>query len=82
MRRPPPRPPAPISALSTVTAEIIHDRGAANVSDASVSVVIPNWNGRRWLAPCLAALAGQELAPAEVIVVDNGSDDGSPAVPA
>ena len=47
------------------------------MSDASVSVVIPNWNGRDWLGPCLAALAGQELAPAEVIVVDNGSHDGS-----
>ena len=47
------------------------------MSDASVSVVIPNWNGRGWLGPCLAALADQELAPAEVIVVDNGSHDGS-----
>jgi GT2 family glycosyltransferase len=47
------------------------------VSSAAVSVVIPNWNGRDWLGPCLAALSGQELAPAEVIVVDNGSHDGS-----
>jgi GT2 family glycosyltransferase len=46
-------------------------------SDPAVSVVIPNWNGRRWLAGCLEALAGQELAPAEVIVIDNGSEDGS-----
>jgi len=43
----------------------------------AVSVVIPNWNGRRWLPGCLAALAAQQLAPAEVIVVDNGSDDDS-----
>jgi GT2 family glycosyltransferase len=43
----------------------------------AVSVVIPNWNGRRWLDACLAALAAGELAPAEVIVVDNGSRDGS-----
>jgi len=42
-----------------------------------VSVVIPNWNGRRWLPGCLEALAAQELAPAEVILVDNGSTDGS-----
>jgi GT2 family glycosyltransferase len=42
-----------------------------------VSVVIPNWNGRRWLPGCLEALASQELAPAEVIFVDNGSTDGS-----
>jgi GT2 family glycosyltransferase len=46
------------------------------VSDA-VSVVIPCWNGRRWLSGCLGSLAAQRLAPAEVIVVDNGSADGS-----
>ncbi len=42
-----------------------------------VSVVVPNWNGVRWLPDCLAALDEQVLAPAEVIVVDNGSTDGS-----
>jgi GT2 family glycosyltransferase len=44
---------------------------------ATVSIVIPNWNGRRWLPGCLASLAAQTLAPTEVIVVDNGSADGS-----
>jgi len=43
----------------------------------AVSVVVPNWNGRRWLPACLAALARQHPAPAEVVVVDNGSHDGS-----
>lgn len=43
----------------------------------AVSIVIPNFNGRRWLPACLAALGGQRLAPAEVLVVDNGSSDGS-----
>jgi GT2 family glycosyltransferase len=42
-----------------------------------VSAVIPNWNGREWLGSCLGALAAGELSPAEVIVVDNGSTDGS-----
>jgi GT2 family glycosyltransferase len=44
---------------------------------SSVSVVIPNWNGRDWLPRCLQAMREQELPPAEVIVVDNGSSDGS-----
>ncbi len=39
--------------------------------------MIPNWNGRRWLPGCLQAVGRQRVAPAEVIVVDNGSDDGS-----
>lgn len=42
-----------------------------------ITVVIPNWNGRRWLPECLAAVAAQELPAREVIVVDNGSTDGS-----
>jgi GT2 family glycosyltransferase len=42
-----------------------------------VSVVIPNWNGRRWLPECLRSLAAQTDPADEVIVVDNGSDDGS-----
>ncbi len=42
-----------------------------------ISVVVPNWNGRSWLPACLAALRGQERAADEVIVVDNGSRDGS-----
>jgi hypothetical protein len=42
-----------------------------------VSVVVPNWNGRHWLPGCLESLDAQTRAPAEVIVVDNGSSDGS-----
>jgi GT2 family glycosyltransferase len=44
---------------------------------ASVSVVVPNLNGERWLPGLMASLERQELRPAEVIVVDNGSTDGS-----
>jgi GT2 family glycosyltransferase len=40
-------------------------------------MIIPNWNGRRWLPACLGAIGDQTQAPAEVIVVDNGSSDGS-----
>ncbi len=43
----------------------------------SVAVVVPNWNGLRWLPGCLGAVARQRPAPAEVLVVDNGSRDGS-----
>ncbi len=44
-----------------------------------VAIVIPNWNGRRWLPECVRAITTQAMAPAEVIVVDNGSVDGSVA---
>lgn len=42
-----------------------------------VSVVIPNWNGARFLPTCLDSLRAQTHPPLEVIVVDNGSQDGS-----
>jgi GT2 family glycosyltransferase len=42
-----------------------------------VAVIVPNWNGRRWLGQCLRALSEQTSPPAEVIIVDNGSSDGS-----
>ncbi|MBP5298155.1 MAG: glycosyltransferase family 2 protein [Lachnospiraceae bacterium] len=41
------------------------------------SVVIPNYNGLKFLPTCLASLALQTVTDFEVIVVDNGSTDGS-----
>ena len=43
----------------------------------SVSVVIPNWNGRKFLTECLDSLKGQTFRDFEAIPVDNGSTDGS-----
>lgn len=42
-----------------------------------VSVIIVNWNGRHHLSDCLESLAGQSYRDFEVILVDNGSVDGS-----
>lgn len=41
-----------------------------------VAVVIPNWNGKKFLKPCLDSLATQ-IKLDDIIVVDNGSTDGS-----
>ncbi len=45
-----------------------------------VAVVIVNYDGERLLPACLAALAAQTLAPAQIVVADNGSRDGSLAL--
>ena len=45
-----------------------------------VSVVIPVFNGERYLAAALESVAGQTRPPQEIIVVDDGSRDGSSAV--
>jgi hypothetical protein len=42
-----------------------------------VAVIIPNWNGKRFLVPCLASLRAQTFTDFAVYVVDNGSTDGS-----
>lgn len=42
-----------------------------------ISVVILNWNGRRYLYDCLTSLQAQTYTDFEVIMVDNGSTDGS-----
>jgi GT2 family glycosyltransferase len=42
-----------------------------------ISVIILNWNGIHHLESCLDALSAQTYSPVEVIVVDNGSTDGS-----
>lgn len=47
-----------------------------------VTVVIPNWNGRRHLPAALASLRSQSSAPARILVVDNGSTDGSDSMAA
>ncbi len=41
------------------------------------TVVIPNWNGRRFLKTCLDSLRAQTYPAIEVIIADNGSSDGS-----
>jgi hypothetical protein len=42
-----------------------------------VQVVIPNWNGRKLLSSCLEALHAQTFEDFTILVVDNGSTDGS-----
>jgi GT2 family glycosyltransferase len=42
-----------------------------------VSVIIPNWNGRKFLAECIDSLKEQTFQDFETILVDNGSTDGS-----
>lgn len=43
----------------------------------SISVIVPNLNGERFLSTCLDALRAQTCRPAETILVDDGSADGS-----
>jgi glycosyltransferase involved in cell wall biosynthesis len=57
----------------------------APASDATpelVSVIIPVFNGERYLAEAIRSVLAQDWRPLEVIVVDDGSTDASRAVAA
>ena len=42
-----------------------------------VTIVIPNYNGRRLLENCLKTLENQTYTDFKVLIIDNGSTDGS-----
>lgn len=42
-----------------------------------LSIIIPNWNGKKFLKECLDSLKKQTYNNFEIILVDNGSTDGS-----
>jgi hypothetical protein len=44
---------------------------------AKVSLIVVNHNGRDFIVNCLRALEGQLLKDFEIIIIDNGSSDGS-----
>jgi glycosyltransferase involved in cell wall biosynthesis len=50
------------------------------VTDCLVSVIVPVYNGERFLAAALDSIRAQDHRPLETIVVDDGSDDGTPAI--
>jgi GT2 family glycosyltransferase len=45
----------------------------------SSTIVIPNWNGRRFLGRCFSALRAQTASDFRIVLVDNGSSDDSVA---
>jgi GT2 family glycosyltransferase len=46
-------------------------------SSSRIAVVIVNWNGRAYTLECLRSLQEQQHTELEVVLVDNGSIDGS-----
>ena len=42
-----------------------------------VAIIIPNWNGQKWLRPCLDSLQQSTFTDWKCIVIDNASEDES-----
>src|SRR5574337_525468 len=65
---------ATVSALST-TNDDPRPAGAPRIS-----VVMPTYNGERFLRAALESILGQSFRDFEVIVIDDGSTDSTPAI--
>jgi glycosyltransferase involved in cell wall biosynthesis len=65
----------PLAAASTAPIEIVELNGPCSV--AVVSVIVPAYNNRRYLHDLLTGVGPQLGDQAELIVVDDGSTDGS-----
>ena len=42
-----------------------------------ISIVVINWNGKKFLSACLQSLRVQTYQDVETLVIDNASTDGS-----
>ena len=51
--------------------------GVSKVSLPLVSIIIPNYNGYKWLKLCIPSLMKTNYSEYEIIIVDNGSTDQS-----
>lgn len=54
------------------------EKNLANAAARRVSIVIPAWNQLDYTRGCLASLEPDAAAGAELILIDNGSTDGTP----
>lgn len=48
--------------------------------DVGISILVPVYNGERYLGEALASILAQSSGADEVLVIDDGSDDGSAAL--
>jgi cellulose synthase/poly-beta-1,6-N-acetylglucosamine synthase-like glycosyltransferase len=69
-----------LSLLSLALFGVRRPSDGMPAGSASVSVIIPTFNGGSGLGPSIASLHRQTLRPAEIIVVDDGSTDETRAI--
>lgn len=71
----------PVISLQLLTEVLLNPPfSALSVSQLTISVALCTYNGERYLPEQLASIADQTLLPNEVVIVDDGSSDGSVAL--
>ena len=63
-----------------VARRAVHSRAGRRLRRPDVSVIVPFYNVERYLADCLDSILAQNLPHLEVLLVDDGSPDGSRAI--
>lgn len=69
-------PAAPPSPATTELGDTAPGGAAATAAVADVSVILPLYNGARYVADAVRSVAAQTLLPTQLVVVDDGSSDG------
>src|SRR5699024_3331776 len=59
--------------------QILRQKGGQGMSEVLLSVIVPVYNAAATLEKCAASVLGQAPEAAELILVDDGSADSSPA---
>ncbi len=57
--------------------QTVTEYGPRGAGAPRVSIVVVNYNGAKYIEACLSSLLKQQYTDYEIIVVDNGSEDGS-----
>jgi alpha-1,3-rhamnosyltransferase len=60
--------------------ELTGPAGDAGTPLPDVSVVVPSYNHAAYLESCLRSILAQSHRPRELVVIDDGSSDGSPVI--
>ena len=59
---------------------VIREEQRSMATSPTISIVVPVYNTQRYLQECLDSLLKQSLSDIEIICIDDGSTDGSPAM--
>ena len=63
--------------MLTETDNLGEERQCARIAEPKVVIVVLNWNGKRVTVECLESLKEIDYSNYEILLVDNGSTDGS-----